>query len=126
MRKDSPLASKSRIEKDDLTDLPLICSRQAISPHPTGNEFADWFGGDFGKLDIVATFNLVYNAAVMVKAGAGYALTLDNLADTSADSDLCFRPLYPRLESGLSLIWKKYQIFSPAAELFLKEVQNRF
>ena len=65
-------------------------------------------------------------AAVMVKAGVGYALTLDNLADTSADSDLCFRPLYPRLESGLNLIWKKYQIFSPAADLFLKEVQARF
>ena len=71
-------------------------------------------------------FNLVYNAAIMVKAGVGYALTLDNLADTSADSDLCFRPLYPRLESGLNLIWKKYQIFSPAADLFLKEVQARF
>lgn len=126
MRKDSPLAAKDRIEKSDLTELPLICSRQAISPHLSGNEFADWFGDDFGKLDIVTTFNLVYNAAVMVKAGVGYALTLDNLADTSADSDLCFRPLYPRLESGLNLIWKKYQIFSPAADLFLKEVQDRF
>ncbi len=126
MRKDSPLAAKDRIEKSDLTELPLICSRQAISTHLSGNKFADWFGDDFGKLDIVTTFNLVYNAAVMVKAGVGYALSLDNLADTSADSDLCFRPLYPRLESGLNLIWKKYQIFSPAADLFLKEVQDRF
>ena len=126
MRKDSPLAAKDRIEKSDLTELPLICSRQAISTHLSGNKFADWFGDDFGKLDIVTTFNLVYNAAVMVKAGVGYALSLDNLADTSADSDICFRPLYPRLESGLNLIWKKYQIFSPAADLFLKEVQDRF
>ena len=117
---------KDRIEKKDLMELPLICSRQAISPHLSGNKFADWFGDDFGKLDIVTTFNLVYNAAIMVKAGVGYALSLDNLADTSADSDLCFRPLYPRLESGLNLIWKKYQIFSPAADLFLKEVQDRF
>ena len=126
MRKDSPLASKKQIEKNDLMELPLICSRQAISAHLSGNKFADWFGDDFDKLDIVTTFNLVYNAAVMVKAGVGYALSLDNLADTSADSDLCFRPLYPRLESGLNLIWKKYQIFSPAADLFLKEVQDRF
>lgn len=126
MRKDSPLASKKQIEKNDLMKLPLICSRQAISAHLSGNKFADWFGDDFDKLDIVTTFNLVYNAAVMVKAGVGYALSLDNLADTSADSDLCFRPLYPRLESGLNLIWKKYQIFSPAADLFLKEVQDRF
>ncbi len=126
MRKDSPLSSKKQIEKNDLMELPLICSRQAISAHLSGNKFADWFGDDFDKLDIVTTFNLVYNAAVMVKAGVGYALSLDNLADTSADSDLCFRPLYPRLESGLNLIWKKYQIFSPAADLFLKEVQDRF
>ncbi len=126
MRKDSPLASKKQIEKNDLMELPLICSRQAISAHLSGNKFADWFGEDFDKLDIVTTFNLVYNAAVMVKAGVGYALSLDKLADTSADSDLCFRPLYPRLESGLNLIWKKYQIFSPAADLFLKEVQDRF
>ncbi len=126
MRKDSPLASKKQIEKNDLMKLPLICSRQAISAHLSGNKFADWFGEDFDKLDIVTTFNLVYNAAVMVKAGVGYALSLDKLADTSADSDLCFRPLYPRLESGLNLIWKKYQIFSPAADLFLKEVQDRF
>ena len=126
MLKDSPLAAKDRIEKSDLTELPLICSRQAISTHLSGNKFADWFGDDFGKLDIVTTFNLVYNAAVMVKAGVGYALSLDNLADTSADSDICIRPLYPRLESGLNLICKKYQIFSPAADLFLKEVQDRF
>ena len=71
MRRDSPLAAKDRIEKKDLMELPLICSRQAISPHLSGNKFADWFGDDFGKLDIVTTFNLVYNAAIMVKAGVG-------------------------------------------------------
>lgn len=95
MRKDSPLAEKEHIKKEDLLDLPLICSRQAISPHQTGNAFSDWFGEDFEKLDIVITFNLVYNAAILVDAGIGYAITLDNLADTSGDSNLCFRPLEP-------------------------------
>lgn len=126
MRKDSPLAEKEQIRKEDLLNLPLICSRQAISPHQTGNEFSDWFGEDFGKLDIVTTFNLVYNASIMVDAGIGYAITLDNLADTSEDSTLCFRPLEPKLESGLNIIWKKYQVFSPAAELFLNRIKERF
>ena len=126
MRKDSPLAGKKHIKKEDLLDLPLICSRQAISPHQTGNEFSDWFGDDFEKLNIVTTFNLVYNAAIMVDAGIGYAITLDNLADTSPDSNLCFRPLEPKLESGLNIIWKKYQVFSPAAELFLNKITERF
>lgn len=100
--------------------------RQAISPHQTGNEFSDWFGTDFEKLNIVTTFNLVYNAALMVDAGIGYAITLDHLTDTSEDSRLCFRPLEPKLESGLNIIWKKYQVFSPAAELFLNRISEHF
>lgn len=126
MRKDSPLAEKEHVKKEDLLDLPLICSRQAITPHLTGNAFSDWFGEDFEKLDIVTTFNLVYNAAIMVDAGIGYAISLDNLADTSKGSNLCFRPLEPQLESGLNIIWKKYQVFSPAAELFLNRITERF
>lgn len=62
----------------------------------------------------------------MVEEGVGYAVTLDNLANTSAASDLCFRPLSPRLESGLNVVWKKYQVFSPAAEIFLDRLKAAF
>ena len=123
MRRDSPLARKDRIEKADLLGLPLLCSRQVITPHPGENAFVDWFGADFGKLDIAVNYNLVFNAAILVEAGVGYAITLDGLADTSPESALCFRPLEPRLESGLDIIWKKYQVFSPAAELFLSRLR---
>lgn len=126
MRKDSPLAAKDFIEKEDLLNVPLICSRQAISPHKNGNEFSDWFGEDFNRLNIVTTFNLVYNATIMVEAGIGYAVTLDKLANTSESSTLCFRPLKPQLESGLNIVWKKYQVFSEAAELFLDALRNNF
>ena len=124
MRRDSPLAQKDRIERADLMGLPLICSRQVITPHPGENAFADWFGEDFGKLDIAVNYNLVYNAALLVEAGVGYAITLDGLANTSEGSSLCFRPLWPRLESGLDIVWKKYQVFSPAAELFLSRLRE--
>lgn len=126
MRKDSPLSKKETIRKEDLLGIPLICSRQAISQeHPT-NEFAEWFGEDFDKLNIITTFNLVYNAAIMVEAGIGYAVTIDKITNTSENSVLCFRPLEPRLDSGLNIIWKKYQIFSSAAELFLKRLRESF
>lgn len=125
MRKDSPLAENISIKKEDLLDLPLICSRQVLSPQRTENGFADWFGEDFNKLNIVAAYNLLYNAAVMVEAGVGYAVTLDRLANTSANSSLCFRPLTPTLEAGLSIVWKKYQVFSPASELFLKKLKEK-
>lgn len=126
MRRDSPLAEKEGIKKEDLLNVPLICSRQAISQERSKNEFADWFGEDFDKLDVVTTFNLVYNAAIMVEAGIGYAITLDKLANTSESSSLCFIPLEPKLDSGLNIIWKKYQVFSSAAELFLEKLRENF
>ncbi len=126
MRKDSPLAEKKRIQKEDLLPLPLICSRQAISQERSTNEFVKWFGEDFDKLDIVTTFNLVYNAAIMVDAGIGYAITIDKIANTAESSNLCFRPLEPHLDSGLNIVWKKYQVFSTAAELFLQRLRESF
>lgn len=126
MRKDSPLAARKSIRKEDLRSVPLICSRQAISQKQSTNEFTRWFGEDFDKLDIVTTFNLVYNAAIMVEAGIGYAVTIDKIANTSHSSNLCFRPLEPHLDSGLNIIWKKHQVFSTAAELFLKKIKENF
>lgn len=125
MRKDSPLAEKKSIKKEDLINIPLICSRQAMSQR-SNNEFVEWFGEDFNKLDVVTTFNLVYNAAIMVEAGIGYAITIDKITNTAEDSNLCFRPLEPRIDSGLNIIWKKYQIFSSAAELFLERLRESF
>lgn len=126
MPKDSPLAAKKAIQKEDLLDLPLICSRQAIRRHIGGNAFSDWFGKDFERLNIVSTFNLIYNAALLVEAGVGYAISLDGLTDTSRDSALCFRPLSPRLESRLAIVWKKDQVFSPATQLFLDRITDLY
>ncbi|WP_179032404.1 LysR family transcriptional regulator [Paenibacillus kribbensis] len=126
MRKDSPLAFKDTIQTTDLINVPLICSRQAMKQTFSKNEFADWFGEDFDKLNVVTTYNLAYNAAIMVEEGIGYALTLDKIVNTSSDSNLCFKPLEPRLESGLNIVWKKHQVFSAAADLFLKEIQAKF
>lgn len=126
MRKDSPLAKKKRITRADLLDLPLIMSRQVLVTKSKGNDFIDWFGEDFDKLNIVTTFNLMYNAALMVKSGVGYAVSIDGIVNTDSESDLCFRPLMPKMTSGLDLIWKKYQAFSPAAELFLEKLRVTF
>ena len=125
MRKDSPLASKDTIQAVDVLNVPLICSRQAMKQTFSKNEFTDWFGEDFDKLNIVTTYNLAYNAAIMVEEGIGYAITLDKIVNTSSDSSLCFRPLEPKLESGLNIVWKKHQVFSAAADKFLKEIQAK-
>lgn len=114
MRKDSPLAGKSAISPNDLEGLPVLCSRQ------NHNELAGWMGAGRKPLNLVATYNLLYNASLMVEEGLGYALGLDGIIRASGDSPLCFRPLEPRLDVGISLVWKKYQIFSKAAEKFLE------
>lgn len=124
--KRQPLSKKEYIELNDLKDIPLLNSRQAIRKTSSKNEFIEWFKGKFDNLNTVATFNLVYNAAVMVKAGIGCAITLDKLVDISKESELCFRPLKPKLESGLDIVWKKYQVFSPAAKLFLEKLHEKF
>lgn len=76
------------------------------------------------KRNIVATYDLVYNAAQFVKKGFGYVIALDKLINTTGDSDLCFRPLYPTLEAGLCIVWKKYQVFSKASNAFLQQLQK--
>ncbi|MCD7728903.1 MAG: LysR family transcriptional regulator [Clostridia bacterium] len=118
MRKDSPLAAKDYITPKDLQGLPLIRSKHAINQ----NELSDWFKQD-GEYNIVATYNLLYNASLLVKEGIGYAVGLDGIINTTGDSMLTFRPLMPRLESTLAVAWKKNQVFSKAAEKFL-EVLN--
>lgn len=126
LRKDSPLAAKKRITRKDLLGEPLICSRQAMQRTSARNEFTDWFEDDLDKLNVVAMFNLVYNAAILVEDGIGHAVTIDGLANTSENSNLCFTLLEPRLESGLNIIWKKYQVFSPAAAVFHRKILERF
>lgn len=121
MRKDSPLAKQDSVCPEDLWELPLILSRQADNK----SSLYRWLGKSPGELNTVATYNLIYNASLMVDEGIGYALTLDRLVNTS-ESNLCFRPLKPSLELGMYLVWKKSRVFSKASELFLGCLQACF
>ncbi|MEM5014482.1 hypothetical protein WKH57_27605 [Niallia taxi] len=42
--------------------------------------------------------------SIMVEEGNGSALVIDKIVNTSSDNNLCFRPLEPRLESGLNIV----------------------
>lgn len=121
MRKDCPLAANPAVKPADIADIPILCSRQALH----SNELSGWLGYDFSKLNILSTHNLVYNAALMVKAGMGCALTIDNLINTEG-TDLTFRPLDPVMKADLFFAWKKYQVFSKAAEKFLRLLQPAY
>ena len=120
MRKDDPLSCRSSLSVDDLKELPLICSRQWID-----QEFPQWFGTDTGKTRIVATYNLVFNGSVMVRAGMGYAVVLDKLVLTGDESNLTFIPLSGVPQTEMYVIWRKYQTFTPIANLLLQELKTR-
>ncbi|TKI82534.1 LysR family transcriptional regulator [Bacillus mycoides] len=115
MRKDSPLAEKAYIHPTNLLNKPLIISRQTA----VSNELSGWLGEEIENLNVIGTYNLLYNASLLVKENIGYALCIDKLMNTSEESTLCFRPLSPKLEAGLNILWKKHQAFSSATKIFL-------
>lgn len=119
MRTDHPLADKASIEIDDLIPYPIFSSEQAVN-----SDFPRWCGEKADKLNLLASFNLSNNAAVFAREGLGLALTFHKLVDTSEESNLVFRPLSPKLETKMYVIWKKYQVFTPAAELLLNELNQ--
>ncbi len=121
IRKEHPLSDKVEISFDDLIGLDLICSEQGMK-----FDISRWCGEKTDQLKISGTFNLCYNGGVFVEEGLGCMLTFDRLMNTGDDSDLCFRPLFPRLETKMYIIWKKYQVFTPIAELLLDELKKNF
>ena len=120
MRRDHPLAAKSAIEPEDLQGLPLIASRQSLAH----NELSGWLGKQYESLQIVTTYNLIYNASLMVEEKVGCALCLDHIIPEYENSPLCFRPLKPLIEVGLDIVWKKYQVLTKSAALFLNALQE--
>ena len=118
---DDPLAEKKGIGIEDLIGRPLFCSEQAWN-----HEIAAWAGEKYGALHLEGSFRLSYNGSIFSKSGLGYLLTFDKLIDVSPESGLVFVPLAPRLETRLYLVWKKYQIFTPIAERFLKQMRTEF
>lgn len=121
MPADSPLAKKKAIRVDDLIDLPLFCSGQGWKKDIPG-----WAKDKMDKLHLEGSFRLSYNGSLFVKEGLGYLLTFEHLVGTGSGSGLVFRPLTPRLETKLYLIWKKYQVFTPIAEKMLEKLKERF
>lgn len=118
MRKDSPLSEKEYITKEDLNGLPLLFSVHSFKK----NNVTAWFCKDLDKLNVVATYNLIYNASLMVEQGMGYAVGLKGIINTSGDSILCFRPFFPILETHLDVAWKKNGELSKASKIFLERL----
>lgn len=120
MRKDDPLAEKPAVTAADLLTIPLIVSDQ----HLFDSELSGWLGYPSDALRIIATYNLLYNASLMVEEGEGYALALSGIIPTAEGNPLTFRPLAPAMDVGVCLVWRKYHIHPRPAALFLRTMQD--
>lgn len=115
------LAQKDCITFEDLLGMPLFCSGQGWHA-----DLPLWCGERINELTLEGSFRLSYNASVFTREGLGYLLTFEHLVNTSSESGLVFRPLYPELTTDMFIIWKKHQVFTPIAERFINELQKEF
>ncbi len=83
-----------------------------------------WLNKSRSKIHTAATYNLLFNASLMVEEGLGYAFALDKIIHVTENSCLLFKPLSPAVHAEMNLIWKKYQFFSKAAQKFLEEITS--
>lgn len=120
MRRTEPLAAKPVITPGDLLGLSLLTSVQSR----VQDTFRDWAGDLINQYNFVGNYNLLYNAELLVKAGAGMALAYDGIANLY-DQDLVFRPLVPALTDANILIWNKDHQLPNVAQLFLKLLRKR-
>jgi len=121
MPADDKLARLKKIQFENLVGLSLFCSGQAWK-----KDIAEWCGGKIDELNLEISFKLSYNGSIFVKEKLGYLLTFDKINDVSEGSGLVFRPLFPKLETKLYLVWKKHFKFSPMAERFLNSIEKIF
>ena len=126
MRSDDPLAAKKSLKPEDLYDKQLILSRQALSCAAHSDDLRKWFKCPMEKLRIQNSFTMLFNGALMVKSGMGYAICFDNLMNNMLNEDICLRPLDPPVPAYPNIVWRKNQVLSAAAEKFLAMLKKTF
>lgn len=122
-RKDSPYAGLDAVTPEKLKEMTLLLSMRKNYNHAV---LSSWLGTDINHLNYASSYNLIYNASLMVEAGIGNALTIDGIINTTGNSSLRFIPLKPKVELSMAFVWKKYQMLSAASDLFLNEIKHDF
>lgn len=120
MKEDHPLTKQKEIAPSDLIGQALITSSQSRLQ----DSFRDWAGSLVEQYHFVGHYNLLYNAELLVKAGAGIALAYDGIANLY-NQGLAFRPLTPAVTDNNTLIWAKNRQLPHVGLLFLDLLKKR-
>ena len=121
MKKDSAFSHLDHITKEDLLQMPLMLHRRI----GLQQVIADWAQTEPNRLPVTATYNVVHGSPTsFVKNNIGCFLITRDLLPPELDSSVVFKPLFPPLEVQYNLVWKRRNVFSNAAKLFLETVQQ--
>ena len=82
MAEDSALAKLDRVTPDDLAKEPLLLPYRASM----GSDLMSWFKDKRESLNVIATYDLAYNASRFAREGLGCAVALDGIVDASEGS----------------------------------------
>ncbi len=125
MREDDPLAAQETVGPADLGGAPLIVPERLWEGDAPAGVFATWLGPHAEDLEVAATYNLNFNAAVFVREGAGRMIGYEGLNTTGPETGLAFRLLYPPAVAPIDLAWKRDVALPHAARLFLDELLSQ-
>ena len=116
-----PWASLEGVTPADMLKMPLLVSSRTANRNV---DLAAWSDGAVTRerLDVVGTFDLIGNAALLVKTGAACAFGIDHLFHLDSP-DLRFIPLDPDIPIASFVVWKKYRLRSRACEEFLRRLR---
>ncbi|WP_429949990.1 LysR family transcriptional regulator [Enterococcus sp. AZ101] len=113
-----PLANLDKVQPKDIQRTPLLISNQSL----VDNQLSEWLGGNMDHFNVIGTYNLLYNASLLVKENVASVLCIDGIVNTT-NTNLTFVPFSPPLSANVNLVWKKDQFFSRASKEFLRMIK---
>ena len=94
--------------------MPLLLSRQMLK----SNELNEWLHKDVSELNVIGSYNLINNAALLLKKSLIYIITIDKLLND--DREIIFKKnSNQNLNPIFILRVKNIKFFSKAGQLFL-------
>lgn len=120
MNSSVPLANKESITISDIKGLPVLASGRS----EVRELYRNTLGKEYDELNVIATFNLINNAALFALQNKAYVLTIDGAVKNYANAHLKFVPFTPEIKQNSYIVWKKYQPQSRAVTAFIEHIRN--
>ncbi|WP_461219607.1 LysR family transcriptional regulator [Lapidilactobacillus salsurivasis] len=115
------LAQQAEIRPDDLLGTPLLCSSRA----PVQQLLSDFAGVPADQLNVVGTYNLIFNVFSLVANEVGAAVTIEGAVSNRLGADLRFIPLAPTVKTHCVLAWKQ-RLHTPVVAELIRRFQHAF